>query len=128
LPEAALRERLGRRVVVRGTATAKQVDESEVSELHVPDRHRLADVCSSNAVSYGVTREIHVVTPYAVTQQWALAFRATRVSGLRYDTRFSTGRHRAYALFGDEGVLAHGRMTRHRRPGATQQPRPGSRS
>lgn len=101
-PGAALRERLGRRAVKQG-ATAAEVDASAVSELHVPRPHRLADLCSGRAVEFGVTREIHVMTPYQLTQEWAVALRQTAVQGVRYDARFSTGRDRAYALWGDAG-------------------------
>lgn len=100
---AALRERLGRRVVIQG-ATAAEVDASVVSRLFVPSSHRLADLCSGRAVAFGVTREIHTATRYSLTQEWAVALRATGVQGVRYDAPFSTGPGRAYALWGDTGA------------------------
>lgn len=103
-PEAALRERIGRVLSSRSRLTNAEVDASRVSELHVPDTVRLADLCSAKAADYGITREIHTVTPYAVTQAWAAAFHDAGMGGVRYDARFSTGRARAYAVFGDAGA------------------------
>jgi hypothetical protein len=103
-PEAALRERIGRVLSSRSRLTKAEVDASRVSELHVPDAVRLADLCSGRAADYEITREIHTVTPYAVTQAWAAAFHDAGMGGVRYDARFSTGRARAYAVFGDAGA------------------------
>lgn len=103
-PEAALRERIGRVLSSRSRLTDVEVDASRVSELHVPDNVRLADLCSGKAADYAITREIHTMTPYAVTQAWAAAFHDAGMSGVRYDARFSTGRARAYAVFGDAGA------------------------
>lgn len=103
-PEAALRERVGRVLSSRSRLTETEADSSNVSELHVPDNVRLADLCSSKAADYGITREIHTVTPYATTQAWAAAFHDAGMGGARYDARFSTGRARAYAVFGDAGA------------------------
>lgn len=103
-PEAALRERIGRVLSRRLRLTDAEVDASRVSELHVPGNVRLADLCSGRAADYGITREIHTVTPYAVTRAWAAAFHDAGMGGVRYDARFSTGRARAYAVFGDAGT------------------------
>lgn len=102
-PVAALRERVGRVLSRRNLLTEAEVDSTRVSKLNMPDSARLADLCSSKAADYDVTREIHTVTPYAVTQAWAVAFHDAGMGGVRYDARFSTGRARAYALFGDAG-------------------------
>lgn len=103
-PEAALRERIGRVLTNRSSLTDVEVDATRVSELRMPENVRLADLCSRKAADYGITREIHTVTPYAVTQAWAAAFHDAGTDGVRYDARFSTGRARAYALFGDAGA------------------------
>lgn len=101
--EAALRESIGRVLSNRATLTETEVDASRFSRLHMPGNVRLADLCSRNAASYGLTREIHTLTPYALTQVWAVAFRTAGAGGVRYDARFSTGRARAYSVFGDAG-------------------------
>jgi hypothetical protein len=103
-PEAALRERLGRVLSSRSLLAATEVDATCVSQLHVPEAVRLADVCSGRAAAYGITREIHTLTPYATTQAWAAALHAVGAGGVRYDPRFSTGRVRAYAVFGEAGA------------------------
>ena len=103
-PETALRERIGRVLSSRSSLTAAEADASCVSRLHVPENVRLADLCSHRAADYGITREIHTLTPYVVTQAWAVAFHAGGAGGVRYDARFSTGRARAYAGFGDAGA------------------------
>lgn len=103
-PVAALRERVGRVLWSGKLLTATEVDGTCVSKLHVPKSARLADLCASKAADYGVTREIHTLTPYALTQAWAVAFHETGMGGVRYHARFSTGRARAYAVFGDAGV------------------------
>lgn len=105
-PEAALRERIGRVLSSRSRLTKAEVDASRVSELHMPAAVRLADLCSAKAADYGITREIHTVTPYAVTQAWAASFHHAGIGGVRYDARFSTGRARAYAVFGDAGACS----------------------
>ena len=61
--EVALRERIGRVLSSRTTLTETEVDASRISRLHVPDNVRLADLCSRNAAAYGLTREIHTLTP-----------------------------------------------------------------
>lgn len=103
---AALRERLGRRLVAHRAVTAAELDGVLVSALRVLRRRRLADLCSRRAARFGVTREIHVVTPYSITQAWAAAFRAADLAGVRYDARFSTGDDRSYALWGPEGATS----------------------
>lgn len=102
--EAALRERIGRVLSSRASLTETEIDASRVSRLHLPENARVADLCSRNAATYGITREIHTLTPYALTQEWAAAFHAAGAGGVRYDARFSTGRARAYAVFGAAGT------------------------
>lgn len=103
-PETALRERIGRVLSSRSSLTEAEVDASQVSRLRMPENVRVADLCSRKAAAYGITREIHTLTPYLVTQAWAAVFHAGGAGGVRYDARFSTGRARAYAVFGAAGA------------------------
>lgn len=102
--EAALRERIGRALSSRSVLTEAEIGAVHVSSLNVPANVRLADLCSRRAVDYGVTREIHTLTPYVITQAWAHALHTAGAGGVRYDARFSTGRARAYAVFGAAGA------------------------
>ncbi|HET8601263.1 MAG TPA: RES family NAD+ phosphorylase [Segeticoccus sp.] len=102
-PLAALRERLG--IVLGGEAfvPASLLEDAVVSRLHVPDERSLADLQDRAASSYGVTRELESMTPYAVPQAWARGFAGAGYQGVRYGPRFSTGEVSAVALFDDEG-------------------------
>jgi hypothetical protein len=102
---SAFRERLGERLSALGLLTASEADSIMVSGLRVPRELRLADTCHGSAVSFGLTREIATVTPYAPSQQWAAAFHAAGMRGVRYESRFSTvARANAVAVFGSGGA------------------------
>lgn len=50
-----------------------------------------------------MTRELTVMIPYGVPQQWAEAFAAAGFAALRTVLRFSPGRAHGLALFGSAG-------------------------
>jgi RES domain len=105
-PAAALRERWGRKLVKRNMITEAFADATVLSTLNVPHSHRLADLCSSRAADFNVTREIHTVvrSSYQLTQQWAAALRRCRFQGIHYQARHATGESdHSIALFGDRG-------------------------
>lgn len=102
---SAFRERLGERLSALGLLSAHETDSIMVSRLRVPRELRLADTCHPSAVSFGLTREIATVTPYALPQQWAAAFHAVGMRGVRYESRFSTAaKANAVAVFGSGGA------------------------
>ncbi|MGI8868223.1 MAG: RES domain-containing protein [Mycobacteriales bacterium] len=106
-PEAAFRERWGRKLADQRVITASEADETVVSTLHVPQRVALADMRSRRAVDFGVTREISTIVPYAKRQAWAGALADAGHGGIRYDARFSTAPSAvSYAVFGDGGAAA----------------------
>ncbi len=101
---SALRERLG---PVLGTAAA--VPESlltgtVVSRLRVPEGRDVADLQTRRAASFGATRELETMVPYAVPQAWARALAGAGLEGVRYGPRFTPGECSAVALFGDSGA------------------------
>jgi len=103
-PLSALRERLG--TVLGGSAAvpASLLEDAVVSALSVPEEVVLADLESSAASRFGVTRELATMVPYAVPQAWARAFHEAQHGGVRYGPRFSTGQTCSYAVFSAGGA------------------------
>lgn len=99
----AIRETVGAPLAATGVISAEFAAARQLSALTVPHDHHLADTSSEKAASYGLTRELVAMTPYAVPQEWASTFDAT-FDGLQYQTRFTTGpTPNAVALFSDAG-------------------------
>lgn len=86
----AVRERLGARLVQAGVFPVAEADGFVVSALEYPHEAMVADTNHDAAVSYGLTRELSVVVPYDLPQQWAAAFHAHGLNGVRYAARFTT--------------------------------------
>lgn len=97
----ALRERFGHDLVRQGVVTFEAAANTQVSKVQVPSARQLANTCSRDAAKFGMTREIGTYSSYAISQLWAAAiFAAGRYSGIRYQTRFTTGAAaNAVALF-----------------------------
>ncbi|MFC6005939.1 RES family NAD+ phosphorylase [Angustibacter luteus] len=109
---AALRERLGPVLARRATVPASTLDGVVVSTLRPgaassSELLRLANLRSSRAAEFGVTRELESMTPYDVPRRWASAFDAAGWGGIRYGPRFSPGGASAIALFGPAGEDAN---------------------
>ena len=104
---AALRERLGPVLARRTTVPASTLDGVVVSTLQPgaasSEPLRLANLRSSRAAEFGVTRELESMTPYDVPRRWASAFDGQGWAGIRYGPRFSPGGASAIALFGSAG-------------------------
>lgn len=101
--DTAIRETVGAALATAGVITSDFAATRRLSTLTVPHAHQLADTCAAKAADFGLTRELASMTPYSVPQEWAAAFDAT-FSGLRYQTRFTTGPHpNAVGLFGPAG-------------------------
>lgn len=99
--DTALRERFGHDLVRQGVVTFEAATKTQVSKVQVPATRQLANTCSRDAPKFGMTREIGTCASYTIPQAWAAAFFATgKHSGIRYQTRFSTGAAaHAVALF-----------------------------
>lgn len=88
-PATAIREVLGVSLHQFGVVTAKFAREYVLSQLSLPADRPVADLCDERAADFGVTREIHTVTPYAVSQAWAAALDEV-ADGVLYQSRFTT--------------------------------------
>ncbi|HEX7322019.1 MAG TPA: RES family NAD+ phosphorylase [Mycobacterium sp.] len=101
----ALRERFGHDLVRQGVVTFQAAVRTQLSTLRIPSGRWLANTCSPAAANFGVTREVGTCPSYDIPQAWAAAFfDGGRHSGVRYQTRFSTGaKPNAVALFDAAG-------------------------
>ena len=100
----AIRETVGAALATTGIISEDFAAVRQLSTLVVPHAHRMADTCADAAADFGLTRELSSMTPYSVPQEWAAAFDAVSFTGLRYQTRFTTGPSaNAVALFGEAG-------------------------
>ncbi|UOE44969.1 RES family NAD+ phosphorylase [Agromyces larvae] len=98
----ALREALGV-VTLNRSVPATDVDARAVTLL-TNVAGRFAGVSLPEAASFSVTSELTSMTPYAVPQAWARAFRAADFDGIRYGSRFTPGAATSWALFGEAGA------------------------
>jgi hypothetical protein len=103
---SALRERLGPVLGGRAALPESTLAEVVVSRLRLPERRRAADLQSRAAASFGVTRELESMVPYAVPQAWAQAFADAGFGAVSYGPRFTPGECTAVALFGPEGLAS----------------------
>ena len=103
-PGSAVRERVG--PVLGGAVAVPEslLEDVVVSRLRLPAGRDVADVQSTAAGGFGVTRELETMVPYAVPQLWAQAFDRAGHGGVRYGPRFTPGECSAVALFDDEGA------------------------
>jgi RES domain len=102
-PEAALRERLGPKVVGSGTVLRHELERTLVSHLALPAPAHVANAAHPDAYRHGCTTEIGTVEDYSLTKRWAIAFRRDRWMGVRYRARLATGAV-SVALFGTAGA------------------------
>jgi hypothetical protein len=88
----ALRERFGHDLVRQGVVTFEAAARTQVSKVQISSARWLANTCSPAAANFSMTREIGTCPSYDIPQAWTAAFFAVgRHSGIRYQTRFSTG-------------------------------------
>jgi hypothetical protein len=102
-PLSALRERLGPVLGASQLVPASLLESVVVSRLRIVAGCELADIRDRRAATFGVTRELESMVPYAVPQAWARAFDTAGHGGVRYGPRFTPGDSSAIALFDDEG-------------------------
>jgi RES domain len=103
-PVAALRERLGPRVVHSGTVRRSELEKTVVSRLALPSPARVANAAHPDAYQHGCTTEIGTVEDYRLTNRWAIAFWRDGWMGVRYASRLSPGAV-SVALFGTAGAV-----------------------
>jgi hypothetical protein len=90
-PAAALRERLGPRVVRSGTVRRCELERTLVSQLALPAPAYVANAAHADAYTHGCTTEISTVEDSGLTKRWAIAFRRDGWMGVRYAARLATG-------------------------------------
>jgi hypothetical protein len=97
----ALRERFGHDLVLQAVITFEAAAGTQVSKVQISSARWLANTCTRAAAKFGMTREIGTCSSYKIPQAWAATFFASgKHSGIRYQTRFSTGAAaNAVALF-----------------------------
>jgi RES domain len=103
-PVTALRERIGPVLGAAPAVPETLVADVVVSALPSPRAWRVADLQVAAAGSYGVTRELGTMVPYAVPQAWARAFDAVGHDGVAYGPRFTPGDSSAVAVFDEAGA------------------------
>lgn len=102
-PETAVREVVGAVLHSLGGVDAEFAAQRAISRLHLPAARNVANLCDKRAADFGVTREIHTLTPYDTTRAWARAL-DTITDGVQYESRFTTAPPaNALALFDTAG-------------------------
>lgn len=102
-PHAAAQEAIGPDFVHFGYVTDQFVDQRSVSSVAMPSPVTAAKLTADSAFSYRVSNELATLTHYGLCQQWAAAFHGTGFCGIWYKPRFSPGKGRALAVFGEAG-------------------------
>ncbi len=102
-PVSALRERIGPVLGSAGAVPETLVADVVVSALVAPRTWHVGDLQVPGAGSFGVTRELETMVPYAVPQAWARALDSAGHDGVAYGPRFTPGDSSAVAVFGEEG-------------------------
>ncbi len=96
--------------VCAGLVSTAFFEERRVRELRLPRAHAFADVADRGSVAFGVTGELHTVTPYALPQRWARAFADAGFDGVRYRLRHDPAASPdGLAVFGPAGEQAWAR-------------------
>ena len=101
---AAVRELTHPFFVKNGWVPATLITGRVVSALGLRQAYVGADVSIAKAAPYRVSSELTTMTDYAITQAWARAFHSVGFGAVLAALRFSPGRDRGLALFGDSGV------------------------
>jgi hypothetical protein len=102
-PVAALRERLGPRIVRSGTVLRSELERTLVSRLALPGPAHVANAAHPDAYIHGCTTELGTIEDYGLTRRWGVAFRRDGWTGVRYAARLATGAV-SVALFGIAGA------------------------
>lgn len=111
--ESAFREAVGVQANEAGELAGDFADERVVSRLGIIATVKAANVNSSRAVRYGITRELCTMADYDIPQEWAVTFDEVQFEspaapvpcgGIRYASRFTTTPGpNCWALFGESG-------------------------
>lgn len=103
VPTTTLRERFGPQFLSVGAVTADAVAATKVSRILLQEHATVALTSAELAANFH-TRELVATDDYALTQQWAEAFREHGFDGVVYESRFTTvADATAVGLFGEAG-------------------------
>lgn len=105
-PLAALNELVGPETARRGWVDAALLAGRVISRLELPDDVRAADTTKARAALFRVTNELGTTEDYDTTQAWAAVWRAAGFGAVLAVLRFTPGRARSLALFGQAGAPA----------------------
>lgn len=99
-------EAVGTDLADHGFVTRTFLGARQITELRLPSTTMTADLTASSVSEHGVTSELTGAISYALTQQWAQAFKAARFGGITYGLRFRPNA-RGLGLFGRSGPADH---------------------
>jgi hypothetical protein len=102
-PIGAFVEKFGRLLRPGGVLPEPLVDTQRLSGLR-PPKVNVVDLTDPKVLGLvGLTAEIHTISDYGLTQQWAVALRAAGYGGVRYKARHDPrGKLVSIALFGSD--------------------------
>lgn len=100
---AAAQEIIGPDFIHAGFITAEFIAQRSISGVTMPRSILAAQLTAGEAFTYRVSNELSTVSDYRIPQQWAAAFHRAGFNGIWYQPRFSSGKGRALAVFGDAG-------------------------
>ncbi|MGH1522851.1 RES family NAD+ phosphorylase [Leifsonia sp. L25] len=108
-PEAALRERFGKKLSRNRWIDTDSVGRTVVSLLTVGRTRETALISTPDAAAYEITTELAGAVSYDISQAWAARFDAEPFDGIYYTARFSAGGPaNAWAVFGPTGEHTEG--------------------
>lgn len=103
--EAVAANELAGRFLAQHTLIPPEIYEGRVvSEVVLPEHDPAANLLSPDAALVGITGEIHTLSDYPLTAQWATAANRAGFGGLVYRARYTLDDERALALFGPAGA------------------------
>ena len=100
---AALMELVGPDIT-NGAVSRSFFSQRRLRRLALPRTHRVSNLTDRRALGFGVTAEVHTITPYTRPQAWAKALKDSGAQGVLYLVRHDpsfTGR--GVGLFGKAG-------------------------
>lgn len=102
--EAAVRELIGPEQARLGWLPSSSFERRVLTPLEVPVGLPAANVSSNKATKFGVTAELCTTERYGITQQWARVLAEAGFGAIWHRLRFSPGKGRGLALFGEAGA------------------------
>lgn len=100
----AINELIGPECADRGWVDSPLMEGRVLSRLRLPEAVKAADTTSPRATQYRVTNELPTTEHYDLTQAWAATLHRSGFGGVYSMLRFTPGRTRGLALFGEAGA------------------------